>query len=197
MDARYLKATTVTPPDVKICGKRLLPFCLRHRVLLESIDSPFLDPSNKGFTAKDLMTAIKVISTYNKSVLDEPFTVTEKVYIYLINKSAKRLSMMCGFVLGHISNSCSYPKLWEKNDVGDKKKNEKIPWTLACVANNVRNGCSLEEAWTMPEGEAVWMSISHAIYNGAKIDVISSDDEKQMENFDAIIEKFKQSRTKK
>jgi hypothetical protein len=193
MDARYVKATTVTPLDVKVCGKRLLPFCLRHRVMLESIDSPFLDPDKKGFTAKDLMKAIRIISTYEKCALDKPFSIKEKVYIYLLNKSAKMLSMMCGFVLGHISNSCSYPKLWDKSE---NKEQEKVPWILSCVANNVRNGCSLEEAWTMPEGEAVWMSISHAIYNGAKIDVLSTDEEKKMEDFDSIIDNFKKSRFK-
>jgi hypothetical protein len=48
----------------------------------------------------------------------------------------------------------------------------------------------------MPEGEAVWMSISHAIYNGAKIDVVSSDDDKMIDNFDKIINRFKGSNTK-
>ncbi len=96
-------------------------------------------------------------------------------------------------MIGHITNSCSYPKLWEKND---KKETERVPWVLSCIANNVRNGCTLEEAWTMPEGEAVWMSISHAIYNGAKIDVISTDEEEQMKHFDEIVERFKKSRNK-
>jgi len=193
MDARYLKATTASSTDVKVCGKRLLPFCLRHRVILESIGSPFLDPEKKGFTARDLMTALKVISTYDKNCIDRPFTFKEKIYIYLLNKSKSRLATLCGFILGHISNSCSYPKLWEKED---KKGNEKIPWVLSCVSNNVRNGCSLEEAWTMPEGEAVWMSISHAIYNGAKIDVISTEEEEKLKDYDAIVEKFKKTNKK-
>jgi len=64
------------------------------------------------------------------------------------------------------------------------------------VANNVRNGCSLEEAWTMPEGEAVWMSVSHAVYNGAKIDVLSTDEEKELENFNTRIEAYKKSKHK-
>jgi len=193
MDARYVKATTATSPDVKVCGKRLLPFCLRHRMMLEAINSPFLEPDKRGFTAMDLMRAIKIISTYDKKAVDEPFSFIEKIYIYLLNKSAKTLSRVCGFVIGHITNSCSYPKLWEKND---KKETERVPWVLSCIANNVRNGCTLEEAWTMPEGEAVWMSISHAIYNGAKIDVISTDEEEQMKHFDEIVERFKKSRNK-
>jgi len=45
----------------------------------------------------------------------------------------------------------------------------------------------------MPEGEAVWMSISHAIYNGSKIDVLSTDDEDMLDKFDSIINRFKEA----
>ena len=47
MDARYLQATTVLPRQNKVCGRTLLPFCLRHRVALEAIESPFIDPQNR------------------------------------------------------------------------------------------------------------------------------------------------------
>ena len=46
----------------------------------------------------------------------------------------------------------------------------------------------------MPEGEAVWMSISHALYNGAKINIVSTDDEEMLNEFDNIINRFKESR---
>jgi hypothetical protein len=191
MDARYLKATTVLPPDVKICGKRLLPFCLRHRVQLESIDSPFLDFEKRSFTARDVIYAVRVMSTFDKVHINSPITLREQFNLILLNSSRKRLARAVGRVLGVILESCSYPKVWSKKE---KKTKENIPWTLACVANNVRNGCSLEEAWTMPEGEAVWMSISHGIYNGSEIDIISSDDEKMFGDFDNIINRFKENK---
>ena len=80
--------------------------------------------------------------------------------------------------------------MWKKED---KNKNnvENIPWVLSCISNLVRNGISLEEAWTMPEGEAVWMSIAHAIYNGAKIDILSTDEEKELEKFGDRIDAYK------
>ena len=190
MDARYLKATTVLPPDVKVCGRQLLPFCLRHRVELESIDSPFLDYQNRSFRAIDVIYAVRVMSTFDKVRINAPITLREQFHIILLNSSRKRLARAVGRVLGVILESCSYPKVWSKKD---SKVKENIPWTLACVANNVRNGCSLEEAWTMPEGEAVWMSVSHAIYNGANIDVVSTDDESMLDNFDNIINRFKGS----
>ena len=194
MDTRFIKATIALPTPNRVCGKVLLPFCLRHRVLLESIDSPFLKPDDRSFSAKDVIWAIKIINTYDKSIIHESLSLQERMWVWLLNKSRFNLARTAGFILGHISNSCSYPKLGNKDENG--KKNENIPWTLACVANNVRTGCSLEEAWTMPEGEAVWMSISHALYNGAKIDVLSTDEEKELENFNARIEAYKKSKHK-
>jgi hypothetical protein len=46
----------------------------------------------------------------------------------------------------------------------------------------------------MPEGEAVWMSISHGIYNGSDLQVVSTDDEKMLNNFDNIINRFKEKK---
>lgn len=191
MDARYLKATTVLPPDVKVCGRQLLPFCLRHRVELESIDSPFLDFQNRSFKAIDVIYAVRVMSTFDKVRINAPITLREQFHLILLNSSRKRLARAVGRIIGVILESCSYPKVWSKKN---EKTKENIPWTLACVANNVRNGCSLEEAWTMPEGEAVWMSISHGIYNGSDIQVVSTDDDAMLEDFDNIINRFKESK---
>jgi len=191
MDARYLKATTVLPLDVKVCGKRLMPFCIRHRVQLESIDSPFLNHQDRSFKVMDVIYAVRVMSTIGKARINAPITLSEQFYIIYLNANRNRLARAVGRVLGIIWESCSYPKLWSNKD---KKTKENIPWTLACVANNVRNGCSLEEAWTMPEGEAVWMSISHGIYNGSDIEIISTDDDDMISDFDNIINRFKENK---
>jgi len=191
MDARYLKATTVIPLDVKVCGRRLLPFCIRHRVQLETINSPFLNHTTRSFSARDVIFAIRIMSTFDKVHVNAPITLREQFHIILLNSSRKRLARAVGRILGVILESCSYPKLWSKKK---EKTRENIPWTLSCVANNVRNGCTLEEAWTMPEGEAVWMSISHAIYNGSEIEVVSTDDDKMIGDFDNIINRFKENK---
>jgi hypothetical protein len=190
MDARYLKATTALPSDVKVCGKRLLPFCLRHRLMLMAIDSPFLDFGKRGFTATDVIMAVRILSTYEKKGINDPINFMEKWHMIMLNSNRNKLARAVGRIIGIITKSCSYPKMWSKEKSTNK---ENIPWVLSCVANNVRNGCTLEEAWTMPEGEAVWMSISHAIYNGSKIEVLSTDDEKMLDKFDSIIDRFKQA----
>jgi len=164
--------------------------------MLEAIDSPFLDFGKRGFTATDVIKAVRILSTYEKKDYNAPITIREKWHMILLNSNRNKLARYVGRIIGLITKSCSYPKLWSKDDKNLKTK-ENIPFVLSCVANNVRHGCTLEEAWTMPEGEAVWMSISHAIYNGSKIEVISSDDEKMMNDFDKIVNQFKKENSQK
>ena len=189
MDARYLQAVTVLPKQDKVCGKTLLPFCLRHRVALEAIDSPFTKNTLDGVNPYSVLVAIRILSNYDKLEMVKPLSFTEKLWMLYLTWNNKYYSQVVGTIVGCINVSCSYPKFWEKGNKENKKEN--IPWVLSCVSNNVRNGCTLEEAWTMPEGEAVWMSISHAIYNGAKLDILSTDEEKQLETFNARIEAYK------
>ena len=190
MDARYLQAVTVLPKQDKVCGKTLLPFCLRHRVILESIDSPFIKDEMVGLNPVSVIIAIRILSTYDKSEMVKPFSLFEKFWLFYLTFNKNYYSKVIGTIIGCMNVSCSYPKFWEKKDKTGKSK-ENVPWVLSCISNNVRNGCSLEEAWTMPEGEAVWMSVSHAIYNGAKIEVLSTDDENELEQYDARIEAYK------
>jgi hypothetical protein len=192
MDARYLKATTVLPHQNKVCGRTLRPFCLRHRVMLEAIESPFLKPGKSPFDPLSVILAVRILSTYQKDKMSGDLTLLEKIYMVKMAMSRKYFSRCVGTVIGCINVSLSYPKLWEK-EKKDKRKHENIPYPLSCISSLVRNGCTLEEAWTMPEGEAVWMSVANAIYNGAKIDVLSTEEEKDLEKFNERIEAYKKA----
>jgi hypothetical protein len=194
MDARYLQAATVLPNQNKVCGRTLRPFCLRHRVALEAIGSPFLDPTKSKFDPVHVVMAARILSTYDKEEMARPISLVEKLYISRMAMSKKYYSRCIGIIIGCIQVSLSYPKFWEKDE--NKKQNKKfesIPFPLSCVSSLCRNGVGLEEAWTMPEGEAVWMSIANAIYNGAKLDVLSTDEEKDLENFSQRIEAYKKA----
>ena len=56
--------------------------------------------------------------------------------------------------------------------------------TLVVVAALMRNGCSYEEAWTMPEAEAIWLHVAHAQAAGAKIDVVSDKEWEAMRKYE-------------
>lgn len=193
MDARYIKAVTVLPHQNKVCGRTLRPFCLRHRVALEAVDSPFLDPESRNFTPVDVIIAAKILSTYDKKEMAESLSFFDKIYLSRLAVSRKYLSRNVGRILGCIHSSTSYPKFWQKEDNKENRRFERIPYPLACVASLCRNGVDLEAAWTMPEGEAVWMSVANAIYDGAKVDVLSTEEEKDLEKFNERIEAYKKA----
>lgn len=192
MDARYIKATTVLPHQNKVCGRTLRPFCLRHRVMLEAVDSPFLEPGKKKFDPLGVILAVRILSNFDKEKMSGEITFIEKLYMIRMAMSKKYFSRCVGLIIGCINVSLSYPKLWQK-DEGNNFKQETLPYPLSCISNLVRNGVGLEEAWTMPEGEAVWMTIANSIYQGAKIDVLSTDEEKDLEKFNERIEAYKKS----
>jgi hypothetical protein len=197
MDARYLQATTVLPNQDKVCGRTLRAFCLRHRVALASIDSPFIDPVNKKFDPINVVLAARILSTYDKEEMSKPLSFIEKLYVSRLALDHKYFSRCIGRILGCIQISLSYPKFWEKEDKKESNKFESIPFPLSCVASLCRNGVDIESAWTMPEGEAVWMSVANSIYNGAKIDVLSTDEEKDLENFQARVDAYKKAKNHK
>jgi len=159
---------------------------------LEAIGSPFLDPANKKFDPFHVMMAARILSTFDKEEMARPLSLVEKLYITRMAFSRKYYSRCVGRILGCIQSSLSYPKFWTKENKQNNKY-EPIPFPLACVANLCRNGVSLEEAWTMPEGEAVWMSVASAIYNGSKIDILSTEEEKDLEKFNERIEAYKKA----
>lgn len=136
--------------------------------------------------------AARILSTFDKEEMARPLSLVEKLYITRMTISRKYYSRCVGMILGCIQASLSYPKFWKKENKQNNKY-EPIPFTLACVANLCRNGVSLEEAWTMPEGEAVWMSVASTIYNGSKIDILSTDEEKDLEKFNERIEAYKKA----
>lgn len=187
MDARYLQATTVLPHQNKVCGRNLRAFCLRHRVALEAIKSPFLNPGKSFFTAYDVAVAVRILSTHDKNQMNMKMGFFDTFFLWRMKLSRKFLFRNIGRIIGHINSCVSYPKFWEKN----VKTVDKVPWTLTLVSGLCRNGIKLEEAWTMPESEAVWFGVANAIYNGSKINVLTTDEEAELEKFNERIEAYK------
>jgi len=84
---------------------------------------------------------------------------------------------------GCIEDQAKWPIFWKKQGGKDRG----IPWALSVVCNLVKNGVELEQAWTMPEAQAVWMNAAFAIGAGADIDIVS-DQDIQMQAFLAKME---------
>jgi len=181
MENRWIKAATLLPPTLKVCGKRLLPFCLRHRVALESINSPVLNPEAK-VTPRDLLFAVRILSTHDMTETRKPMSFKESylLALYSVNQ-AKFLSEILK-LMTYFNAQSLWPRFWEADN---KSAPSSIPWPLVVIASLVRNGCSLAEAWSMPESEAVWLHIAHSKANGAKVEVVSDFEWDAMQKYRA------------
>lgn len=85
-----------------------------------------------------------------------------------------------------------WPKFWERSESqGEGSRNNGVPWPLSVITNLTRNGHTLEEALNIPECQAIWMSVSANISQGAKLDVFTTEDEELLDTL-AMVEKPKE-----
>lgn len=185
MDKRWIKAATILQPSTEVCGIRLLPFCLRHRVALEAINSPVLEPS-KPMSAKHLVAAVRILSSKNLSDVVRPATLRDKFWVARMTFSEELLIGEVQKLVSYLNEQAFWPRFWEKGDGGDNKSNKSgIPWQLAVIASLTRNGCTIEEAWTMPEAEAIWLHIAHSTALGADVSVMSDYEYEAIQKYKA------------
>lgn len=76
----------------------------------------------------------------------------------------------------------AWPKFWEKQSKSVDATG--IPWPLSVVANLVANGIPSEDAWTMPESQAIWMNSAFAVIKGADIKVLTTEEEELIEEME-------------
>jgi hypothetical protein len=173
MEQRWIKAATILQPEIRVCGVRLLPFSLRHRVALEAINSPVLDPK-KPMTAKHLVAAVKILSSSQIADIVTPPTLRQRFWVARMTFNESVLVEEVSKLISYLNEQAFWPRFWEKDSAGENKVNKAgIPWQLAVIASLTRNGCTLEEAWTMPEAEAIWLHIAHSTAMGAEVSVMS------------------------
>ena len=84
-----------------------------------------------------------------------------------------------------IKDQALWPEFWNKGSSGSIK-DRGVPWVLSIIATLVSNGIDMEQAMTMPESQAVWLSTAFSISQGSEIDLISSKDLASMEYLKAL-----------
>lgn len=181
MEKRWIKAATIQTPTLKVGGRRLLPFCLRHRVLLEAVDSPVIG-GNRTITPQDLLFAVRVLATHDPEAVRKPATLRESFLLAYYTHFPVKFYAEVIKLNTYFNAQSLWCRFWEKDTSKDPGG---IPWQLAIIAGLVRNGCTLNEAWTMPEAEAVWLHVAHCRAAGAKIDVVSEQEWEAMERYKA------------
>jgi hypothetical protein len=172
VDKRFLNAFT-EPSRLKILGRFLYPFCLKHRVRLEAIESPLLK-SGVQVQPLDLLIAIKICAEEDIGYITffDSWRLaklkSDKTYFIKTLKEFERYVF--------IKN---WPKFWEKTKEG--RSDVGVPWVLTVVTNLIQAGVSEERAWEMPECQAIWLSTSMMVSKGLDVQVLSTEEEELME----------------
>jgi hypothetical protein len=176
-DRRFLNSHLIAA-RTNVLGRILLPFCIKHRVWLQGIESPFLE-NDKEITPGDLIIGLKVCA-------EEPFgkpTWADRWLMLRFTLNRKLFAEGCRAFVAHIDTHKDWPKFYEKKD-SQRGGEGTIPWQLSVVASLCKNGISYSEAMQMPEAKAIWLAAVFSIQGGAKMDILSTDDEELIDSLD-------------
>lgn len=170
MDKRFLRAF-LTPSRTLLCGYRLYPWCLKHRLWLEALEHPIL--TGKPCSPADLLFFAKVCAEAG-----DPTRVTlwDRWQRYRLMRKETYIREAAA-AYGHLQLDV-WPQFWEKKDKeGAGGRNRGMPWVLSVVTNLTKAGYSLEEALNLPECQAIWLSTGASIQAGGELDILTSEDE--------------------
>lgn len=168
-DQRFFNAF-LTPARTIILGKKLKPFSLKHRIFLEGIASPYLQ-ADQELTPANLLIALKICADES---LDS-FSLWDKWIGIRMTLSKELFAQASLSFVRYVNQPDTFPKFYEKKEAGSSA--EQMPWQLCILATLIRNGISYEAALTMPEAKAIWLSTAFNIQAGAKLELLTTDDE--------------------
>jgi len=176
VDGRFLRAFT-DPAKVIFLARPVYAWCLKYRVRLLAIDSPFVDESGRLPTPLELLTAVKICA-------EEPIGELTKEEVRLVKSLGERP--------GRFMTECerfqeyahvgAWPKFWEANKKnGSTAGDAGVPWPLMVVASLIKHGFEEKRAWEMPECQAIWYNAAYGAMNGSDSKILTTDEEAFME----------------
>jgi hypothetical protein len=185
MDKRFLTAF-LQQEKIDISGYKLDPFCFRHLITLEALESPFADINSvttKNVIPKpeDILILLNVCSTKN---WEEAFKKKKFKDWYNFSKMKYNPSFyakVVSEVITYLNDSFSVPKIWSKIQSKEKgqefKKETFHPSSLVITILMCKFGFSEEDAWNLPVARAVWYSTCFARLEGADVSIIQTEEE--------------------
>lgn len=175
MDGRFLKAFT-DPARVSFLGRLVYPFCLKYRVRLLAIESPFVTEGSK-VTPLDLLTAVKICAEEPIG----PLGWKDKLIVLRMERRHSLFIMDVERFVAYVQAS-AWPKFWAKNTATKGEAQDAgIPWPLAVVTSLVKSGWDEKRAWEMPECQAVWYSTAISVAAGSESKLLTTDEEAFMD----------------
>lgn len=152
-------------------GRRLKPFCLKHCLYLEAIDSPVMKLVNGDeveISRSDLELAVAICSA-NGDIIKalESSHIGMKFHSYKHGLTA---------FLGYLTDFVAVPEVW---DNAGESTTLNAPWIVAkAMLLLSKTSMTLSDVWNMPLGELLWYCTVFAEQEG--VVQIQSDEEKQI-----------------
>jgi hypothetical protein len=159
----------------------MYPWCLKHRLWLTAIGNPIIIGGNVA--PVDCLIFAKICA---EESLDKPPGILDRYRARKMEAEPIHLDACIEAIRKHIGSE-AWPKYWDSPSTeGGEPRHNGIPWPLGIVANLVRNGLTLEDALHLPEAQAAWLSTAMAIQKGAKLEVLTTDDEALLDTLSTV-----------
>lgn len=169
-----------------VCGYELRPFCLRHRLVLDAIGSPFLPGGSViNPTPADLVLAARVCATPDPFQAVRP-TFRDGFRIIRLTNSRRRYAREVAAWQAYVMDTAQHPRIGGKPS--PHKRDRGLDWTLSVIVSLMEMGFKEEEAWTMPEGRAMYYFFAKAIREGAELDITTTSMEDRLPEAKAQVE---------
>lgn len=164
-----------------VCGYKLRPFSLKARLTLEAIGSPFIPGSGKAdnATPADLILAARVCAIPNPFEAVKGGRFLDKVWLLRMLANPTRFSQQVIAWRDYMMDTARHPIVSQTKKTKEKEPSG-VEWTLAVVTSLIELGFTEDEAWTMPEGRAMFYFYSRAIREGADLRIVTTEFEAQL-----------------
>ena len=183
MDKRFLRAF-LAPRATRLAGYELYPWCIKHRIQLTALEHPVVVGGD--ITAGDVISFARICA--EKPMVAKMGWRDQWEYLRL-TLTKDGLANAIEVIRAHLMLEV-WPKFWEKPEDGKEQggsaRNGGVPWALSVVANLTRNGLSIEQAMHLPEGQAIWLSTTFSIHAGAKLDLLTTEDEELLDSLSTV-----------
>lgn len=155
-----------------VLGCRLRPFSLAHRFALIVLDSPFLYQYRK-IEWRDLEMAVAV--TRCKRPLDDLYRLSARRSTWgrILRLFAPGLLKTQALAFQTYVSDYSAPP---ETAVARGGRKAKAPWVLRIIETLKRSGFTEEEAWSMPEGQALWRYATIQELDGNEINILDEEE---------------------
>lgn len=175
IDEKFAEAWINTAKH-KVLGRRLKPFCLYYRFLLDFVESPFLTGGEA--TPMDLEIASRICSC---RFGDVPSTKVSAFRLFM-SVSGRNLELQARRFAAYIADHYSPPEFWSPESQAVSTKGgppEDLNIAAACIQLGLYGGDE-EKIWMMPLGKVRWYASAYHYHRGVDIDYVTEANRRMM-----------------